>query len=156
MRIRGRCGDGNGTSYMKCVMYLRNIRKVVVYWPQYKSSKSYSLPFKRDWMSSWMCHLVQISEEFFTSIKKGPMRKNTDGFDSVDCIVFFNSFIVLHIQPGFLFLCHFLFGKTLIKCDCRAIHLLREKRKKKSVGKKMLVSFDVTSLQYLFCCIRHG
>ena len=25
MRIRGRCGDGNGTSYMKCVMYLRAI-----------------------------------------------------------------------------------------------------------------------------------
>lgn len=81
---------------------------------------------------------MEISEEFFKRIEEGPMRKNTNGFDGVDSIVFFGSFVVLHIKPGFLFLSHFPFGETLIKRDCRAIHLLRGQRKYMFI--KMLVS----------------
>lgn len=46
-----------------------------------------------------MSHLMQVSKKFFESIKEGPMRKYTNGFDSVNGIILFSRPIVnvLHV-----------------------------------------------------------
>lgn len=75
-----------------------------------------------------MSHLMQVSKKFFESIKEGPMRKYTNGFDSVNGIILFSRPIVnvLHVQPSPLFFCHFFFGKAFVKGYRRAVYLLKQ------------------------------